>query len=47
VEDFMTTERLVKWSKEAKKNFEKAEDKSVVLDYRHTIPSFSVYCLDF
>jgi hypothetical protein len=28
----MTTERLVKWSKEAKKFFEKAGDKSLVLD---------------
>jgi hypothetical protein len=85
----MATERLVKWSKGSKEFFEKAEDKSVVLDllisyacasqtgegfeelvntinsesikrkvkkvvitdtsylYRHTIPSFSGYCLDF
>ena len=28
----MATERLVKWSKEAQEFFEKAEDKSVVLD---------------
>jgi hypothetical protein len=29
---FMPTERLVKWSKEAKEFFEKAEDNSIVLD---------------
>jgi hypothetical protein len=28
----MSTERLVKWSKESKEFFEKAEDNSVVLD---------------
>jgi hypothetical protein len=28
----MSTERLVKWSKEAKEFFEKAEDNSIVLD---------------
>ncbi|MDR2645305.1 MAG: hypothetical protein LBB44_04940 [Endomicrobium sp.] len=28
----MPTERLVKWSKEAKEFFEKAEDNSIVLD---------------
>jgi hypothetical protein len=29
---FMPTERLVRWSKESKEFFEKAEDNSIVLD---------------